>query len=45
MTNKKVERASWDETVEEYKSGTDWFMVVGTALLVIFGLVGLISLI
>jgi hypothetical protein len=44
MTNKHIERASGVESIDQYPSTPDWPLIIGTAFMIAFGIVGLIVL-
>jgi hypothetical protein len=43
--NKNIERASWEETIEHYPATPDWFLIIGIAFMIAFGIVALIIMI
>lgn len=45
MSNKKIERASWDENIQHYNANkVDWVVVGATAFFIGLGLVALLVL-
>jgi hypothetical protein len=42
MTNKHIERATWEESIEQYPATPDWPLIIGSAFMIAFGIVGLV---